>query len=47
MRRILLIGPGGDVRRRLARAAQAGVDTRVLRSQAAVEAFLAALPARR
>lgn len=38
---------GGDVRRRLARAAQAGVDTRVLRSQAAVEAFLAALPARR
>ena len=36
-----------DVERRLAQAAQAGVATHVLRSQAAVEAFLAALPSRR
>ncbi len=38
---------GDDVRRRLARAAQAGVDAHVLRSQAVVDAFVAALPPRR
>lgn len=38
---------GDDVRRRLVRAAQAGVDAHVLRSQAAVDAFVAALPPRR
>lgn len=36
-----------DVERRLAQAAQAGVTTHVLRSQAAVDAFVAALPSRR
>lgn len=38
---------GDDVRKRLASAARAGVDTHVLRSQAAVDAFVAALPPRR
>ena len=38
---------GADVRQRLARAAQAGVQTHVLCTQAAVDAFLAALPSRR
>jgi len=36
-----------NVRRRLADAAQAGVTTHVLRSQAAVDAFVAALPPKR